>query len=325
MKRRELMAAMVVALLVGACGDDKMASPAADAAKSVAAPAQTPASSADVAPDAGGALPHSLFGDEYSLDADDPLADTDLENVQVHVEITTNNFAAAHQLAYVRAVQGRSQARQTDAMLAYNQSVYAEVEDPEQNKVDARIKAALNAPATAPANSASAAAATAPQIDETSLLADKNGQWASAAQASSYYGGDTSANPRYGAKQATGSPNVATYSDNPNSWVAKADGVPTAEWLLLDYATAVHATAVKVRQNMGPGAVSKIELVDASGTEHTLWEGLDETAYPKNTIGWFVREFPRTDYLVKQVRVSLRNNRIWGYNEIDAVQLVGSP
>src|SRR5262245_27668121 len=142
------MAAMVVALSMSACGDDKTGSPAADAAHPSATPTaatSAPAADAGLAPDAGGALPHSLFGDEYSLDADDPLADADLENVQVHVEITTNNFAAAHQLAYVRAVQGRSQARQTDAMLAYNQSVYAEVEDPEQNKVDARIKAALNA------------------------------------------------------------------------------------------------------------------------------------------------------------------------------------
>ena len=75
---------------------------------------------------------------------------------------------------------------------------------------------------------------------------------------------------------------------------------------------------------MGPGAISKIELIDEAGAPHTVWQGLDETAYPKNTIGWFVREFPRTDYLVKQVRVSLLNNRVWGYNEIDAVQLVGA-
>jgi hypothetical protein len=117
---------------------------------------------------------------------------------------------------------------------------------------------------------------------------------------------------------------VAKYSDSPDSWVAKVDGTPIAEWLLLDYATSVHATGIRVRQSMGPGAISKIELFDEAGAAHAVWEGQDDTAYPKNTIGWFVKDFPRTDYLVKQVRVTLQNSRVWGYNEIDAVQLVGA-
>jgi hypothetical protein len=36
-----------------------------------------------------------------------------------------------------------------------------------------------------------------------------------------------------------------------------------------------------------------------------------------------VKDFPRTSYVVKGVRITLMTARVWGWNEIDAVQLVG--
>jgi hypothetical protein len=183
----------------------------------------------------------------------------------------------------------------------------------------------LAAGGASPASGARAGAPSepAPQIDEPATLADKNGQWAVAAEASSYYGGDTGAKPRYGAIQATGAPDVPQYSDSPDSWTTKSGDSPMPEWIALDYATPVHATAVKVRQSAAPGVISRIELIDERGTARIVWEGVDNSAYAKNSIAWFVRDFPRTDYLVKRVRLTLVTNRVWGWNEIDAVQLVG--
>jgi hypothetical protein len=85
----------------------------------------------------------------------------------------------------------------------------------------------------------------------------------------------------------------------------------------------VHATAIRIRQTASPGAISRIELIDDTDIAHTIWEGVDDTPYTKDTIGWFVRDLPKTAYLVKGARVTLETARVWGWNEIDAIQLVG--
>jgi hypothetical protein len=71
--------------------------------------------------------------------------------------------------------------------------------------------------------------------------------------------------------------------------------------------------------------ISRIELVEPVGQTHVLWEGIDPVVYPRNAIAWLVRELPKTDYVVTGVRITLQTNRVWGWNEIDAVQLVGEP
>jgi len=186
----------------------------------------------------------------------------------------------------------------------------------------AAVVAPTSQPAPAPT---SPPAQSPPPIDESAILSDPHGQWAVAAEASSYYGGDTSPKPRYGAIQATGAPNVPTYSDNALSWTTRSGDSPTPEWITLTYATPIHATAVKIRQSAAPGVVAKIELIEPSGAAHVLWEGIDNMAYSRNAIAWFVRELPRTDFVVNGVRITLQTNRVWGWNEIDAVQLVGTP
>jgi hypothetical protein len=161
-------------------------------------------------------------------------------------------------------------------------------------------------------------------MDEKDILAETNGQWAVTAQASSTYGSDPSSKSSYTAWQATGAPNVPRYADHASSWASKAGDSKTPEWLELGFGKAVHATSVRVRQNSGPGAISRIELADEAGAWHEIWAGTDTTQYPKNTIGWFVRDLPATAYKVKAARITLATDRVWGWNEIDAVQLVGT-
>jgi hypothetical protein len=154
---------------------------------------------------------------------------------------------------------------------------------------------------------------------ETDYPQDPRGQWAVTAEASSQYGPD-----RYSAMQATGAPNCPSPGDHPEAWIGKTiDG--GAEWLLLHYAKPVHATEVRVRQSYNPGAIVKVEVLNDAGTATVVWSGPDKTAYRWNQVGWLVAKFPATAQPVNAVRLSLDTASVKGWNEIDAVQLVGDP
>jgi hypothetical protein len=318
---RNLVAIAAVALFVSACGDEPgpPVGPAASASASAGAAAVSDHPSP--APVADESKPM-----DSPIVVDDELLGEDLENAEFEFEPTSNVFVVAYQREYLDALQNARQEKRFAAAFAKNEKA-AEQETQRAAAVTsvalAPAVAATPAPHDASSPLSSAPSEPPPQVDESAILADERGQWAVSAEASSYYGGDTGAKPRYGAIQATGAPNVPQYSDHPDSWTPKSGDSPMPEWIVLDYATPVHATGVKVRQSAAPGVISKIELIDDGGTASVVWEGVDNVAYPKDTIAWFVRDFPRTDYLVKRVRLTLLTNRVWGWNEIDAVQLTG--
>lgn len=160
-------------------------------------------------------------------------------------------------------------------------------------------------------------------LAEQVLLEDPNGQWATAARASSTYAtlikSDT--NDRT-PEAATGAPDAQSTGYESLGWQPEKDSAGI-EWLELDYANPVHATAVRVRQINAPGAIIRIELIDEAGARHTVWQGRDDTAYESNQIGWLERTFDRTDYKAKGVRLTLATNAVSGHESIDAVQLVG--
>jgi hypothetical protein len=76
---------------------------------------------------------------------------------------------------------------------------------------------------------------------------------------------------------------------------------------------------VRIRETYNPGAIVKVTAM-VNGQEVTLWEG---TAYPG---GAAPRDFVvRSPYSVRanSVVVHLDTTRVRGWNEIDAVELVG--
>lgn len=168
-----------------------------------------------------------------------------------------------------------------------------------------------------------APAATPP--DEQQILKDRKGQWAVSARASSTYAQSPGDKAPYSAWQATGAPNVLRYADDGAAWASRSGDARDPEWLEVTFARPVHATSIRIRQNTAPGAISGIELIDEQGNPHSIWAGTDDTVYPKNTIGWLIRDTPRTDFRIKGARITLMTARVWGWNEIDAVQLVGEP
>lgn len=161
-------------------------------------------------------------------------------------------------------------------------------------------------------------------MKEQALLDEPKGQWATSASASSTYAADKApaSTAGYTPMRATGKPDVEHYGDSDNGWATEKTDAGI-EWLELGFAKPVNATEIRIRQNNAPGAIVKLELIDEAGAKHTVWEGLDETAYEPRTFAWFSRSFERTAYKAKGARITLATNAVPGWNEIDAVQLIG--
>ncbi len=178
--------------------------------------------------------------------------------------------------------------------------------------------------ATAPAKGslpASGVVIPAKELDDGKLTADPAGQWATSATASSQYG-----TPGYSAARATGVPNIplGMAGDNQDAWCPAAKNEGTA-WLELNFAKPVYATEIRVRQNNAPGAIAKIEVLEPDGTMHVYWEGVDPLLKTDlREIVWFAVRVPKTAYLVAKVKLTLNLAAVSGWNQIDAVQLVGT-
>jgi hypothetical protein len=183
-----------------------------------------------------------------------------------------------------------------------------------------------SAPATAPASSdTSAASETAAKMaaadwamKQDEIKNDPNGQWAIQATASSTYN-DAQGTAGWSANQATGAPNVDKYGDDGSAWTSKTpDG--GIEWLDLKYPKPVHASEVRVRESCGSGAVIKVEIYDEQGGAHIVWQGND----PTTDLNYFMVKFPKTTFKADRVKITLATNVVPGWNEIDAVQLIGT-
>jgi hypothetical protein len=155
-------------------------------------------------------------------------------------------------------------------------------------------------------------------MKEDKIKNDPNGQWAVTATASSSYN-DAKGTDSWSPNQTAGPPNVQKYADDGNAWAPKEQD-SGIEWLELTYVKPVHATEVRVRESFGSGAVIKVELQDDHDAWHTVWTGTDST----KGLDYLIATFPKTTYTTTHVKVSLATNLIPGWNEIDAVQLVGT-
>jgi len=179
------------------------------------------------------------------------------------------------------------------------------------------------APATSDAG-ASAAETTAKMaaaewaLKQDEIKNDPNGQWAIQATASSSYN-DAQGTANWSPNQATGAPNVEKYGDDGRAWTSKTPDAGI-EWLDLKYPKPVHATEVRVRESCGSGAVIKVEVFDEQGAPHAVWQGND----PTTELNYLMVKFPKTTFKTDRVKITLATNVIPGWNEIDAVQLVGT-
>ncbi len=141
-------------------------------------------------------------------------------------------------------------------------------------------------------------------------------QWAISAEASSSY-----ADPEWAAEQATGEPNTERCGDYQSAWAPS--GSDSEEWLELQFETPVFVTGVNIVQTFNPSQIAKVELVGAFDRSLTIFEQpptqVDQPCPYMLSIG-----VAKTTLLYRTVRITVDQSVLGlGWNEIDAVQLVG--
>ena len=142
--------------------------------------------------------------------------------------------------------------------------------------------------------------------------------WAVSAEASSQYSDDS-----WSAQQMVGEPDTPEPGDTGTAWAAATPDLQI-ETLLLTYAQAVVPTGIEIYESYNPGAVTRIELLNPASDEWVVvWEGLADTAGEE--IAVFSPALVPADFAATQVRLTVDEPALPGWNEIDAVKLIGLP
>lgn len=143
-------------------------------------------------------------------------------------------------------------------------------------------------------------------------------QWAVYAEASSEYS-DTSWN----ALQAVGEPDVSECGDDSYAWASEYDdGV---DYIELYYATPVIPYELTVVQSFNPSQVIDITGITENGDEYIIWQGQPEVI--DTCPDWMVITIePDSAIYINKIRITVDQSILGlGWNEIDAVELVGIP
>ncbi|MBI3271212.1 MAG: zinc ribbon domain-containing protein [Planctomycetes bacterium] len=140
-------------------------------------------------------------------------------------------------------------------------------------------------------------------------------QWAARALgASSQYG-----TRLWTADMLVGPPDCQVEGKDGRVWCpGAADG--GAEWAIVEYAVPVAPTQVRVHESLNPGCVARLEGQTTTGQWVRLWEGQDP-ATPENKILDIAFKGSRPP--IARLRLILDTARVPGWNEIDAVELIG--
>ncbi len=148
---------------------------------------------------------------------------------------------------------------------------------------------------------------------------DEIHQWASEATASSQYN-----TPGYAAIQATGEPDtLIDYCGTVDTAWASYEGY-TVEWIELSYDQAVIPSEINIIQTSAPNQVVQVDVIGVDGNYETVYTGEPEKIIEGCPFVLTVN--PVVDYEVKGVKVTIDQTVLESpWNEIDAVELVGSP
>ncbi|MEA2009025.1 MAG: hypothetical protein U9O54_07875 [Chloroflexota bacterium] len=141
-------------------------------------------------------------------------------------------------------------------------------------------------------------------------------QWATSAEASSEF-----AVPEWGADQATGAPDAPGCGDYQFSWASAAsDGIATLE---LTYETPVYITEIIIIQSFNPDQVIKVEVLDPDDEFQVIYQKLPE-AVGRPCPYHLSLLVDNLDFKSNVIRVTVDQSVLGlGWNEIDAVQLLG--
>jgi hypothetical protein len=126
--------------------------------------------------------------------------------------------------------------------------------------------------------------------------------------------------PDWSPGQAAGQPDTPVAGDQVTAW-ASATPDASSEWLVLTYPTPVIPQRLQVYESFHPGALTRVSVFDESGREVVAWSGVDPTP-PTATSG--TSNIPLSlNFKTQRVKLYIDSANIPGWNEIDAVALIG--
>jgi hypothetical protein len=125
----------------------------------------------------------------------------------------------------------------------------------------------------------------------------------------------------YAAAQALGPPNTTSYGVNTTAWMANFANAGTQS-ITLGFNAPVFATGAVLREDSGNGFVTQIDALDTDNVFHTVWIGTDPS--PANVVYDFNPTWSQTPYLVKGLKITTDTNHTTGYEQLDAVTLLGT-
>ncbi len=124
----------------------------------------------------------------------------------------------------------------------------------------------------------------------------------------------------WGPEQVIGPPDTMQAGDVSTAWAPRQpDG--GAEWLKVDYERETQVSEVIVRETYNPGAIVKVTAILPNGEEALLWDGEEPPAEAPVD-----RSFPamHSKVVAKSIKIYLDTKKVSGWNEIDAVELIGA-
>ena len=151
------------------------------------------------------------------------------------------------------------------------------------------------------------------------LQAEGTRQWAARVSGSSQYGTNS-----WSFEQATGEPDTDSCGDLGTAW-ASQDSTGKA-MLLMEFDEPVIPTQINIYQTFNPGSITRVD-VGSSATSEWMKMLPNSVDAPGNTPcpGVFTVDIDGADMAVDLVRIYLDQSIGGSWNEIDAVELVGTP
>ena len=143
-------------------------------------------------------------------------------------------------------------------------------------------------------------------------------QWGISAEASSEF-----AAPEWSASQAVGSPDSPGCGDYQFAWASAASD--SIEILEVGFPRAVYPLEIQIHQSFNPDQIVKVEVLNpTNGAYYTV---LQKNPVPVDRPCPFILEITveGIEFMTDQVRITVDQSQLGlGWNEIDAVMLVGS-
>ncbi len=120
--------------------------------------------------------------------------------------------------------------------------------------------------------------------------------------------------------QLTGEPDLPIAGDLGTAWASKSPDMGDVT-IVVTYAIAVTPAQLRLHETHNPGALARIDAQLPSGAWERLWEG---KAGAGTAPLWFEPLLDRVSVTTRTLRLTMDTNRVVGWNEIDAVQLIGT-